>query len=271
MTPDTENLNPEAENELDETQVTAEESDELEDDELFSDLDDDEDFSDELDADDNGEDESDNQENDDALQNEESAEGEGDADTENETDEGTENAKADEEVKPPAAAAEKTASGLERYKAFNARAKEQFKAKFGAEYDEFDDDHKDALQDIKQSLKKHDEAVEKAAPIFNKHGEKFAGFVNNRFLDLPARELAKVRNAEASGDFSLSLKYIEQFEKEYTNKAGAKEKAERLNASARNGNQISTRQPPKTISSGTGSEPARRNKTVLTPEDLGFE
>jgi hypothetical protein len=264
--PDTENMNQEAENELDDNQVEAEETDELEDDELFSDLDDDEDFADELDADDNGEDESDNQENDDALQNEESAEGEGDADTENETDEGTENAKADEEVKPT-----KTASGLERYKAFNARAKEQFKAKFGTEYDEFDDDHKDALHDIKQSLKKHDEAVEKAAPIFNKHGEKFAGFVNNRFLDLPARELAKVSNAEASGDFSLSLKYIEQFEKEYTTKAGAKEKAEKLNASARNGNQISTRQPPKTISSGTGSEPARRNKTVLTPEDLGFE
>ena len=267
--PDTENMNQEAENELDDNQVEAEETDELEDDELFSDEneeenenEEEEDFIDELDIDD----ETDNQENDYALQNEEGSEGEGDADTENETDEGTENAKADEEVKPT-----KTASGLERYKAFNARAKEQFKAKFGTEYDEFDDDHKDALHDIKQSLKKHDEAVEKAAPIFNKHGEKFAGFVNNRFLDLPARELAKVRNAEASGDFSLSLKYIEQFEKEYTTKAGAKEKAERLNASARNGNQISTRQPPKTISSGTGSEPARRNKTVLTPEDLGFE
>jgi len=259
---DTENLNQNNEegNEIDDNQVEVEETDELEDDDLFSDLDDDED------TENNDVEEYDNQENNDALQNEEGSEGEGDADAENETDEGTENAKADEEVKPT-----KTASGLERYKAFNARAKKQFKAKFGTEYDEFDDDHKDALHDIKQILKKHDEAVEKAAPIFNKHGEKFAGFVNNRFLDLPARELAKVRNAEASGDFSLSLKYIEQFEKEYTNKAGAKEKAERLNASARNGNQISTRQPPKTISSGTGSEPARRNKTVLTPEDLGFE
>ncbi len=250
---DTENLNTEAENELDETQVAAEDAEELEDDELFSDLDDDEDFADELDADDNDEEES---------------------------DEGTENAKADEEVKPPAAAAEKTASGLERYKAFNARAKEQFKAKFGAEYDEFDDDHKDALQDIKQSLKKHDEAVERVAPIFNKHGEKFAGFVNNRFLDLPARELEKVRSAEASGDFSLSLKYIEQFEKEYTTKAGAKEKAEKLNAAAakkadspRWSAAATSKQPPRTMSSGTGSAPAKRNgnKTVLTPEDLGFE
>ncbi len=268
---DTENLNQNNEegNEIDDNQVEVEETDELEDDDLFSDLDDDED------TENNDVEEYDNQENNDALQNEEGSEGEGDADAENETDEGTENAKADEEVKPT-----KTASGLERYKAFNARAKEQFKAKFGTEYDEFDDDHKDALQDIKQSLKKHDEAVEKAAPIFNKHGEKFVGFVNNRFLDLPARELEKVRSAEASGDFSLSLKYIEQFEKEYTTKTGAKEKAEKLNAAAakkadapRWSAVATSKQPPRTMSSGTGSAPAKRsgNKTVLTPEDLGFE
>jgi len=252
---DTENLN-EAEveeNDLDANQAEAGETEELADNELFSDLDEDLDESD--DFDDDLDDETEEQENEgDALQNEEDAE----------------NAETDEKVLTETPA--KTASGLEKYKAFNTEAKNEFKAMFGIEYDEFDDDHKDALQDIKQVLKKRDNAVEQVKNISSKHGEKFSQFVLDRFEDLPIREMKKIQAAERAGDFSLSLKYIQQFENEYATKGKAKEKAEKLNAAA--GSQTTakaTAKPPRTMSSGTGSEPAKRNKTVLTPEDLGFE
>jgi hypothetical protein len=252
---DTENLN-EAEveeNDLDANQAEAGETEELADNELFSDLDEDLDESD--DFDDDLDDETEEQENEgDALQNEEDAE----------------NAETDEKVLTETPA--KTASGLEKYKAFNTEAKNEFKTMFGIEYDEFDDDHKDALQDIKQVLKKRDNAVEQVKNISSKHGEKFSQFVLDRFEDLPIREMKKIQAAERAGDFSLSLKYIQQFENEYVTKGKAKEKAEKLNAAA--GSQTTakaTAKPPRTMSSGTGSEPAKRNKTVLTPEDLGFE
>ena len=240
---DTENLN-EAEveeNDLDANQAEADETEELADDELFSDLDEDLDESDDFDD-----------------------------DLDDETEEQENEVKADEKVLTETPA--KTASGLEKYKAFNTEAKSEFKAMYGVEYDEFDDDHKDALQDIKQVLKKRDNAVEQVKNISSKHGEKFSQFVLDRFEDLPTREMKKIQAAERAGDFSLSLKYIQQFENEYTTKGKAKEKAEKLNAAA--GSQTTakaTAKPPRTMSSGTGSEPAKRNKTVLTPEDLGFE
>ena len=265
---DTENLN-EAEveeNDLDANQAEAGETEELADNELFSDLDEDLDESD--DFDDDLDDETEEQENEgDALQNEEDAEN---AETDDTEGEAGEEVKADEKVLTETPA--KTASGLEKYKAFNTEAKNEFKAMFGIEYDEFDDDHKDALQDIKQVLKKRDNAVEQVKNISSKHGEKFSQFVLDRFEDLPIREMKKIQAAERAGDFSLSLKYIQQFENEYVTKGKAKEKAEKLNAAA--GSQTTakaTAKPPRTMSSGTGSEPAKRNKTVLTPEDLGFE
>lgn len=186
-------------------------------------------------------------------------------------DEETEGETSDDTGAPPDAEppAPKNAAGLERYKELNERARKIFKARFETEYDDFDDVHREAMTEVKQVIREAERLDAFEREIVQRNGgEKFAVFLQEQVDNLTVKEHKAFEAAAARGDFSAARKFVKDTEAKFKLRDEARAKARTLNSRSDTG---STPKPPRTMSSGTGSNPASRsNPKVLTPEDLGF-
>lgn len=174
---------------------------------------------------------------------------------------------ASSDAEPPAP---KTAAGLERYKELNERARKIFKARFETEYDEFDDVHREAMTEVKQVIREAERLDAFEREIVQRNGgEKFAVFLQEQVDNLTVKEHKAFEAAAARGDFSAARKFVKDVENKFKTRDKARAKAQALNSQSASGK--TAPKPPRTMSSGTGSNPASRsNPKVLTPEDLGF-
>jgi len=110
------------------------------------------------------------------------------------------------EEPPPTVAA----SGLEKYQALNNRAKEIFKARHGVDYDEFEDSHRDALNDVKTVLKREEEALDVVDNIYKQNDPGFIEFVKREAYEAKNGDMQALRDAEARGDFSKTVNFLKQ-------------------------------------------------------------
>lgn len=260
-------LNQEEESEeLDETE-TDEEGGETEESEESDDFDDDNFFLD-SDPDAEGETQEEQETEDDALQNEDEAENAEEDSTE--TESGTE-AEANNQ-KEILSQSDEAAF----YDQVTEAAKQRVQQITGEEYDEFNPKHNVILSAESTKIigryNKEKSAVNEMESISRQNGgEKFKQFVQQQMRKMTIEEYETLKAAELSGDFTLTLNKVKELAKEFSGnnvKQAAKEKARQFNQGAATSKKVN---PPKTISSGTGSAAARNNRSnVLTPEELGI-
>lgn len=175
---------------------------------------------------------------------------------------------------------------LDYYKQLHQEAIKILKAEYlkaGEDYDEFDDVHKDALADIKATLRNKDrqaqsynakkavaqkefDAIVKAAG-----GDSFVRRFADALEDMTVRERRKFDDAESRGDFSLTLKLAKEMAAAETTAKAARDKAAKLNRQGSPAPKPKS-EPPKTISSGMGSTVSNKSvQPMFGLSDLGLD
>lgn len=211
------------------------------------------------------------QEETDALQNEDEAEGSEEDGAEAEAGIETEDANQEEVL---------GSSEAEFYDQVTEAAKQRVQQITGEEYDEFNPKHNVILSAESTKIigryTREQDAVNQMESIAKQNGgDAFKKFVQQRLRKLTVEEYENLKAAEASGDYSQTLNKIKEIAEEFKggkNMDAARQKAAKLNKEAgRFSANHKTVNPPKTISSGTGSAATKKKRSnVLTPEDLGI-
>jgi hypothetical protein len=174
-------------------------------------------------------------------------------------------------------------NSLEQYKIFNQHATREFKRRFGTDYDDLDDTHRDAMGDIKAELKEVVKAANlqqqmelKTQQIMQSTGDA-KGFqkylIEDVYNNMSVKRYNSMREKNQKGDFSENLKVIEEAKNAFLANKKIKSLPKGNSGAIKESVASKKSTPPKTISSGVGNAISRKSapSDVFTLADMGYE
>ena len=236
------------------------------------------------------EDYEDDDEGEDEPEPEEEPEPEAEADPEPEPEE--DNPEPEPEPEPVVETQAEKTSKLEDQRQINAKARQLFEQREGVAYDEFDDDHRDVIAEIKAEIKaeinenkrreierqnlqrRYAEGSKKLAVIIEANGgQEFFDFVKSYTMDeLPARKYLEIQEAEnIKGDFTKSIELVKELAARFKGEAPpAKPASQAALTQARAKAKRLKQNPPRTIRPGGGSETPKAASDVFGLDEFGM-